>query len=48
VNCPQHIHRRFSARQIAPAIEQLQARIAELESEVERLRTTPNTQRQEP
>jgi predicted pyridoxine 5'-phosphate oxidase superfamily flavin-nucleotide-binding protein len=43
VNCPQHIHRRFSARQIAPAIEQLQARIAELESEVDRLRTKPTT-----
>jgi uncharacterized protein len=39
VNCPQHIHRRFSERQIAPLIERLQARIAELESEVERLRS---------
>jgi uncharacterized protein len=38
VNCPQHIHRRFSERQIAPVIKQLQARVAELESEVERLR----------
>jgi predicted pyridoxine 5'-phosphate oxidase superfamily flavin-nucleotide-binding protein len=38
VNCPQHIHRRFSERQIAPAIERLQARIAELEAEVKRLR----------
>jgi uncharacterized protein len=43
VNCPQHIHRRFSERQIAPAIEQLQARIAELEGEVEHLRPRPNT-----
>src|SRR5258708_4493390 len=25
VNCPQHIHQRFSERQIAPVIEQLQA-----------------------
>jgi predicted pyridoxine 5'-phosphate oxidase superfamily flavin-nucleotide-binding protein len=48
VNCPQHIHPRFSARQIAPAIEQLQTRIAELEAEVERLRTTPNTPGPEP
>ncbi len=31
VNCPQHIHRRFSQSQIAPVIEQLQSRIAELE-----------------
>jgi uncharacterized protein len=43
VNCPQHIHRRFSERQIAPVIEQLQARIAELEGEVEHLRPRPNT-----
>lgn len=41
VNCQQHIHPRFSQRQIAPAIEQLQTRIAELESEVERLRSKP-------
>ncbi len=39
VNCSQHIHPRFSRRQIDPAIEQLQSRIAELESEVERLRS---------
>jgi predicted pyridoxine 5'-phosphate oxidase superfamily flavin-nucleotide-binding protein len=38
LNCPQHITRRFSERQIAPVVEQLQARIAELEAEVERLR----------
>ncbi len=42
VNCPQHIHQRFSLRQIAPMIEQLQTRIAELEAEVERLRARPN------
>ncbi|MES2790533.1 MAG: pyridoxamine 5'-phosphate oxidase family protein [Planctomycetota bacterium] len=39
VNCPQHIHQRFSQRQIAPVVEKLQTRIAELESEVERLRS---------
>ena len=33
VNCPQHIHRRFSERQVAPVIERLQARVAELEAE---------------
>lgn len=32
VNCPQHIHKRYSQRQVAPVIEQLQARIAELEA----------------
>ena len=44
VNCQQHIHQRFSQRQIAPVIEKLQVRIAELESEVKRLRSnsSPN------
>jgi predicted pyridoxine 5'-phosphate oxidase superfamily flavin-nucleotide-binding protein len=37
-NCPQHIHKRFSQRQLAPVIEELQDRIAELEAEVARLR----------
>jgi uncharacterized protein len=32
VNCPQHIHKRFTQKQIAPVIEQLQAKIAELEA----------------
>jgi predicted pyridoxine 5'-phosphate oxidase superfamily flavin-nucleotide-binding protein len=39
VNCQQHIHPRYSQRQIAPVIEKLQTRIAELESEVARLRS---------
>jgi predicted pyridoxine 5'-phosphate oxidase superfamily flavin-nucleotide-binding protein len=34
INCPQHIHKRFSQRQIAPVIAELQARIAELESQL--------------
>lgn len=38
VNCPQHIHKRFSQRQVAPVIERLQGRIAELEAEVRRLK----------
>ncbi len=38
VNCPQHIHKRFSQKQVAPVIEQLQVRIAELEAEVRRLK----------
>ena len=40
VNCQQHIHPRFSQRQIAPVIARLQARVAELVTEVERLRTS--------
>ena len=49
VNCPQHIHRRFPERQVAPAIERLQARIAELEAEVKRLRSkTPHDREQSP
>jgi len=39
VNCPQHITRRFADWQVAPAIERLRARIAELEAEVRRLGT---------
>ena len=41
VNCSQHIHQRFSQRQVAPLIEQLQERIADLEAELARLRSTP-------
>jgi len=40
VNCPQHIHPRFSQRQIAPVVERLQSRISELEAEVGRLRSS--------
>src|SRR4051794_34418970 len=32
INCPQHIHKRFSQREVQPVIEQLQRRIAELEA----------------
>jgi predicted pyridoxine 5'-phosphate oxidase superfamily flavin-nucleotide-binding protein len=42
VNCQRHIHRRLSERQIAPMVGKLQARVAELESEVQRLRSTPS------
>ncbi len=34
INCPQHIHQRFSERQIAPVIEKLQERVRELEAEL--------------
>lgn len=39
INCTQHIHKRFSQRQIAPLVEQLQERIRELEAENKRLRS---------
>ncbi len=38
VNCPQHIHRRFSERQVAALSEGMRTRLAELEAEVARLR----------
>ncbi len=40
INCPQHIQPRFTAEEMAPDIEALRARISELESEVERLRSS--------
>lgn len=40
VNCPQHIHKRFPQKQVAPVIEQLQNRIAELEA---MLNSVPST-----
>lgn len=42
VNCSQHIHPRFSQRQIAPVIEQLEERVRELEEELSKLRETTN------
>lgn len=39
VNCPQHIHKRFSQKQVAPVIEQLQAKIAELETKLKMQQT---------
>jgi len=38
INCPQHIHPRFSQRQIAPVVEKLQRRVTELETELAALR----------
>lgn len=32
INCPQHIHKRFPQKQVAPLIEELQSRIASLEA----------------
>lgn len=34
MNCPQHIHQRFSKQQIAPVIEGLKNRIADLEAQL--------------
>src|SRR6516225_4572480 len=34
INCSQHIHQRFSVREVQPVIEQLQRRISELEAQV--------------
>lgn len=34
INCPQHIHKRFSQRQVAPIIEQLEERVRKLEAEL--------------
>jgi predicted pyridoxine 5'-phosphate oxidase superfamily flavin-nucleotide-binding protein len=40
INCPQHIHKRFSQTQVAGVVESLQQRIAALEAELETLRGT--------
>ncbi|CAN5479691.1 pyridoxamine 5'-phosphate oxidase family protein [soil metagenome] len=40
INCPQHIHKRFSQSQIAPVVEKLQARIADLEEQLAQARAT--------
>lgn len=34
INCPQHIHKRFSQRAVAPVVEELQQRIQKLEAEL--------------
>jgi predicted pyridoxine 5'-phosphate oxidase superfamily flavin-nucleotide-binding protein len=39
INCPQHIHQRFSQRQVQPVIERLRYRITELEAELANLRS---------
>jgi predicted pyridoxine 5'-phosphate oxidase superfamily flavin-nucleotide-binding protein len=44
VNCHQHIHPRFSQRQIAPVIAKLESRIHELENELAKIRKSqPST-----
>jgi predicted pyridoxine 5'-phosphate oxidase superfamily flavin-nucleotide-binding protein len=44
VNCPQHIHKRFSQKEVAPVIEQLQSRIAELEAKIRALEKNRQTE----
>jgi predicted pyridoxine 5'-phosphate oxidase superfamily flavin-nucleotide-binding protein len=41
MNCHQHIHKRFSQRQIAPIIEKLEQRVQELEAELSKSRRMP-------
>lgn len=43
VNCPQHIHKRFSQKQVAPVIEELQQRIQELELQLAVLQANQGT-----
>lgn len=38
INCPQHIHKRYLKSQVEPIIDQLKARIEELETELARFR----------
>lgn len=40
-NCPQHIHRRYPESAVAPVVQQLEDRIAELERELADLRSRP-------
>ena len=42
MNCPQHIHKRFAQRDVAPLIDKLQARITELEQALEVARQEPS------
>ncbi|HWD37885.1 MAG TPA: hypothetical protein VFE62_12030 [Gemmataceae bacterium] len=42
INCPQHIHQRYTECQIKPVIDGLKARIAELEAALEAERSRHN------
>lgn len=37
-NCPQHIHQRFSAKQVGPVVQRLEDRVRELEAELAKVR----------
>lgn len=43
VNCPQHIHKRFPQREVAPVVEQLQQRVQELEAQLVTLQQAETT-----
>ncbi|MEQ8785067.1 MAG: pyridoxamine 5'-phosphate oxidase family protein [Pirellulaceae bacterium] len=42
VNCPQHIHKRFPQKAVAPLVEELQRKVKTLEGELARLKTGEN------
>lgn len=41
VNCPQHIHKRFSQSVVAPVIKELQAKVRDLEQKLEAVQADP-------
>jgi hypothetical protein len=43
INCPQHIHKRFAQRQVAPVIAELQAKIADLEEQLRQAKEAGRT-----
>ena len=43
INCPQHIHKRFPQRTVAPVIEQLQQQVQELEAELAAVKQSNKT-----
>ncbi len=43
INCPQHIHKRFPQREVAPVVEQLQQRVQELKAQLATLRQADTT-----
>ncbi len=47
INCPQHIHKRFPQKAVAPVIEQFQKRVQELESTIADLESKLETPGQE-
>lgn len=44
VNCPQHIHKRFSQTQVGPVVEQLRSRIRDLEAMLQEYEARPEVQ----
>ncbi|HYO26194.1 MAG TPA: pyridoxamine 5'-phosphate oxidase family protein [Lacipirellulaceae bacterium] len=44
INCSQHIHERYSQRQIEPVVHRLQARIQDLEEQLAKLNVTGSVQ----